>query len=356
MLKYFLSSLVVLICLVTPSYAQETGASGLGGYVPPPLFGTIRPPPPEHKADDLGLPVISKKIVPQEEQEKRESAKAPAPSLAPIKDPIVKQVTKKPVKAVVLKPLAEQKLKIKKIRKEAPKPVEKPKAIGKKPVSIIKEPVEVIPVKPGPEPIDLLERQDISSPSPSPLKKTVKKVTSEGVVKGPKTMPANKKKQVETEVIFKSDKPPAPTNILERVKSPEPVPQVPPLKTKEDIARMKERLPLPTFVGLPDGSKKLAMLYLETQSDIKETQINTLEQLIVPSLEGNKSARLIIEAYASSQDDGLNSARRLALSRALAIRSYLLSRKIEASRIDVRALGSESNIQPLDRVELIIAP
>ncbi len=43
------------------------------------------------------------------------------------------------------------------------------------------------------------------------------------------------------------------------------------------------------------------------------------------------------------------------LSRALAVRTYLLAQGVQSQRIDVRALGNTTDEQPVDRVDAIYA-
>lgn len=67
------------------------------------------------------------------------------------------------------------------------------------------------------------------------------------------------------------------------------------------------------------------------------------------------SERLQIKAYAQAPDNGSSSsARRLSLSRALAVRSYLIDQGIRSTRIDVRALGDTGEGQ-LDRVDISLS-
>jgi outer membrane protein OmpA-like peptidoglycan-associated protein len=63
--------------------------------------------------------------------------------------------------------------------------------------------------------------------------------------------------------------------------------------------------------------------------------------------------RLQIRAYAASTvSDGGSGARRLSLTRALAVRQYLIDKGIRSTRIDVRALGAPTDGSPADRVEV----
>jgi hypothetical protein len=57
-------------------------------------------------------------------------------------------------------------------------------------------------------------------------------------------------------------------------------------------------------------------------------------------------------AYASGNADDGNQARRLSLSRALAVRAYLIQEGIASGRLEVRALGNRSEGGPGDRVDL----
>ena len=77
---------------------------------------------------------------------------------------------------------------------------------------------------------------------------------------------------------------------------------------------------------------------------------------ILPSLNTHKDARIEIRSFAEPIDDTPSSARRLSLSRALAVRTYLLSKKVESFRMDVRALGSNTDKLPIDRIEIELIP
>jgi hypothetical protein len=67
----------------------------------------------------------------------------------------------------------------------------------------------------------------------------------------------------------------------------------------------------------------------------------------------NGEDRLQIRAYAASTvSDGGSGARRLSLTRALAVRQYLIDKGIRSTRIDVRALGAPTDGSAADRVEV----
>jgi outer membrane protein OmpA-like peptidoglycan-associated protein len=86
-----------------------------------------------------------------------------------------------------------------------------------------------------------------------------------------------------------------------------------------------------------------------TLSPDSEQKLNALlERLSDPA-----EIRLQIRAYASGEDGSQSSARRMALSRGLMVRSYLMDKGIKPTRVDVRAMGSETDRNPLDRVDLV---
>lgn len=62
--------------------------------------------------------------------------------------------------------------------------------------------------------------------------------------------------------------------------------------------------------------------------------------------------RLQLQAYAGSASMSSSKARRVSLSRALSVRSYLIESGVRSTRIDVRALGNKSNEKPINRVDV----
>lgn len=70
-------------------------------------------------------------------------------------------------------------------------------------------------------------------------------------------------------------------------------------------------------------------------------------------LNKNPSRRLLIQSFATGNRAD---ARKLSLSRALAVRSYLMDKGIQPTRVDVRAMGNENDGGAADRVDLVITP
>ena len=70
-------------------------------------------------------------------------------------------------------------------------------------------------------------------------------------------------------------------------------------------------------------------------------------------LQQEQSRRIQIMSYASAVDENVSRARRLSLSRALAVRSFLIDKGVPSTRIDVRALGSNVGDGPADRIDVV---
>ncbi|MGQ3030063.1 MAG: OmpA family protein, partial [Ferrovibrionaceae bacterium] len=69
----------------------------------------------------------------------------------------------------------------------------------------------------------------------------------------------------------------------------------------------------------------------------------------------DKESRLQIRGYASPNGpDARSGARRLALNRALAVRSVLIDNGIRTTRMDVQALIEDEKGGPLDRVDVVL--
>ncbi len=172
--------------------------------------------------------------------------------------------------------------------------------------------------------------------------------SSRGIVKGPVTMPSAPAKAVEAETLFEPTEEIAP--FFEKPPTPIKPEQAPALLAKpEDVP------PLPPFKTLSGGALQSTLYYVSHTKTLSNANKKTITHLIIPELnKAGDSKRILIQAYASPQENILNGDRRIALSRALNIRKQLIEGDIRANRIDVRAIGSKTNTQPLDRVELII--
>ncbi len=75
-------------------------------------------------------------------------------------------------------------------------------------------------------------------------------------------------------------------------------------------------------------------------------------QSVLDKLAQNENARVQLMAYAAGEDLTSSKARRISLSRALSVRSFLIEKGVRSTRIDVRALGDKSEGEPRNRVDV----
>ena len=77
-------------------------------------------------------------------------------------------------------------------------------------------------------------------------------------------------------------------------------------------------------------------------------------EALARALAEDSRLRLQVKAYAAGTKDSASRARRLSLSRALSVRSYLIGQGLRSTRIDVRALGDKAEGGPADRADLLV--
>jgi outer membrane protein OmpA-like peptidoglycan-associated protein len=95
----------------------------------------------------------------------------------------------------------------------------------------------------------------------------------------------------------------------------------------------------------------MSLAFAADSAELLDNDKQRLDQLAA-ALAGNDK-RLQLLAYARAEgSDATFAARRLSLARALAVRSYLLEKGIRSNRIDVRALGTPTQGEPGDRVDV----
>jgi outer membrane protein OmpA-like peptidoglycan-associated protein len=76
---------------------------------------------------------------------------------------------------------------------------------------------------------------------------------------------------------------------------------------------------------------------------------------VIKNMTSNDRLRAQIIAYAAGTNDNASQARRLSLSRALAVRAYLIEKGVASTRLDVRALGHQTDGGSPDRVDIALA-
>ena len=143
--------------------------------------------------------------------------------------------------------------------------------------------------------------------------------------------------------------PPAEPKIAEAPPAPPAEPKVaeaPP----EPVAAPIEQVALPVS-GEPGDAIRVKFGATESKmsAEFKEALAALAE-----SVKDKPELRLQLMAYAGGADLSSSKARRLSLSRALSVRSFLIEKGVRSTRIDVRALGNKTTDEPVNRVDINI--
>ena len=143
--------------------------------------------------------------------------------------------------------------------------------------------------------------------------------------------------------------PPPPPPVVAAPAAPPPAPA--PAQVAPAPAPAPQVAAAPPAARAADGP--LARLAFNAGSaEINEAGKSALAPVIA-ELQRDATARLQLQAFASGGDDQGGQARRLSLSRALAVRGQLIEQGIASTRMDVRALGRTTDGPP-DRVDIVL--
>ena len=75
---------------------------------------------------------------------------------------------------------------------------------------------------------------------------------------------------------------------------------------------------------------------------------------LVADIKQQENLRLRLQSYAGGKGISTRTARRTSLSRALAVRSFLIENGVRSTRIEVRALGDKTKEKPINRVDVSV--
>ena len=99
--------------------------------------------------------------------------------------------------------------------------------------------------------------------------------------------------------------------------------------------------------------KPISVLFETSKKELPDGSKKELDKL-ASTMKNDTGLRLKLLAYASNQGGSKSNVRRMSLSRALAMREYLLKQGVQSTKIEVRALGDKNNGGNPDRVDAII--
>ena len=100
-----------------------------------------------------------------------------------------------------------------------------------------------------------------------------------------------------------------------------------------------------------DGSDEYSLGFAAESFELSDAAKSQLDSVIA-TMGQDENLRIQLQAYAQGDGSNASKARRLSLSRALQVRSYLIDRGVRSTRIDVRALGANVPSGPADRVDI----
>jgi len=157
--------------------------------------------------------------------------------------------------------------------------------------------------------------------------------------------------------------PPPAIPVLGQVVRPPPISStkvltnnVPSVRSKfsKPEAQPKTRVASIPSIGQPIKAETINRIEFNAGSFELNSEASAALKNLSASLEKNSALRLQLHAYASLSGGSGIKAKRLALSRALAARAYLIDRGVDISRIAVKALGHRSTSGPTDRIDIIL--
>lgn len=145
------------------------------------------------------------------------------------------------------------------------------------------------------------------------------------------------------------------TGAVEDIPMPElelPEPDEVEVAAREPTAPLPPPAPsLPAPTAATDGATMVPFAPGEAElpADAASGLRTVAEQVIA-----SDGSRIQLKAYAAGESNRPSAARRLSLSRALAVRSFLIEAGVRSTNIDVRALGSKYESGPADRVDVVV--
>lgn len=141
------------------------------------------------------------------------------------------------------------------------------------------------------------------------------------------------------------------------VAAPEPAPPASGTTGSSTTAAAGAKQEAPQQAALPPAGSKVEpgssvrVVFDASASKLPDDSLEGLKGLVA-SVVDESNLRLQLLAYAGGESLSSSKARRLSLSRALAVRSFLIENGLRSTRIDVRALGNKTDDDPVNRVDI----
>jgi len=258
------------------------------------------------------------------------------------------------VKAEAMVPVVQPTLK--KVDVVASTPTPPPAAVVKapivkaKPVTKVEAPVKVeaapAPKAPVAAPVvKVVEAKPVPAPAPTPAR--VAKAVTPPPPPAPAPMPLTQSSTPKAEKTMAP--PPQAIAKAPETTSTTTVVDLPPKNTAAQPGVASLSSP---SGPLTDGDNM--RIVFDTESSKLPQDARDALKALSEQLKSQDGLRLQLLAYAGTADTSASAARRLSLSRALAVRSHLIESGVRSTRIDVRALGNKSSDEITERVDITV--
>ncbi len=148
--------------------------------------------------------------------------------------------------------------------------------------------------------------------------------------------------------------PPPPPPVQVAVAPPAPVVPAPvaPVVQPPATSQLLAAVAPPAAVTIRKGDN-LTVLFAADSEHLPDSAQGDLEKL-AQKMERDEGLTLQLLAYAAGDEANASKARRLSLTRALKVRTYLMELGVRSTRIEVRALGNKIEGGPADRVDVVL--
>lgn len=147
--------------------------------------------------------------------------------------------------------------------------------------------------------------------------------------------------------------PPSPSSPVATAPAPpKALPAPPPARARSAESPEKRVAALPGIPLPPAGGPILRIDFGGASMRLTPDAERKLKSLAATMMEND--GRLQLKAHAGGTGETRRLARRLSLSRALEVRSFLIEQGIRSTRIDVRALGRPEDDGPSERVDVVL--
>lgn len=229
------------------------------------------------------------------------------------------------------------------------------------------EPAPETIVEAAPEPAPAPEAIVEAAPEPEPAPEVVVEVAPAQPV-----VPEAVEETVEAAQVQATQAPPPPPQVLSQpvpqeeavaaapvVEEPAPAVAEPSSSVVVALPPKLEQAQQPSVASLPSPTGVLTdgdsmRIVFENDSSKLPSDVREALKGLSDRLNQQENLRLQLLAYAGDTDTSASAARRLSLSRALAVRSYLIENGVRSTRIDVRALGNKSTEEVTERVDITV--